>query len=196
MACCINFLAPYDRLSAIYGGTYMLSKPIEEIQYDQATGKFTGVKSEGEVVKAKFVIGDPTYFPDKIKKIGKVVRIICFLNHPIPNTGDADSLQIVIPQNQVKRKNGNFLAPAYFTYFTFFVCRYLRGCRFFCPQCLCCQLHYRDRFYHCRNRQSWTRMWAWTCSFRPDFRTVRAKPRRLCRHPCAQNSLFCLACAF
>ena len=83
----------------------MLSKPIEEIQYGP-DGKFTGVKSEGEVVKAKFVIGDPSYFPSKVKKIGKVVRIICFLNHPIPNTGDADSLQIVIPQNQVKRKNG------------------------------------------------------------------------------------------
>ena len=101
----VPLLSTLCRLSAIYGGTYMLSKPIEEIQYGP-DGKFTGVKSEGEVVKAKFVIGDPSYFPSKVKKIGKVVRIICFLNHPIPNTGDADSLQIVIPQNQVKRKNG------------------------------------------------------------------------------------------
>jgi Rab GDP dissociation inhibitor len=47
---------------------------------------------------------------DKVKATGKVVRVICFLNHPIPNTGDADSVQIVIPQNQVKRKNDIYVA--------------------------------------------------------------------------------------
>lgn len=83
----------------------MLSKPIEEVVYDES-GKFVGVKSEGELVKAKQVIGDPSYFPQKVKKTGQVVRIICILNHSIPNTGNADSIQIVIPQNQVKRKNG------------------------------------------------------------------------------------------
>lgn len=36
------------RLSAIYGGTYMLSKPVEEIVYEN--GKVVGVKSEGEVI--------------------------------------------------------------------------------------------------------------------------------------------------
>lgn len=35
------------RLSAIYGGTYMLNKPIEEIVVEN--GKVVGVKSEGEV---------------------------------------------------------------------------------------------------------------------------------------------------
>ncbi len=35
------------RLSAIYGGTYMLDKPIEEIIYEG--GKVVGVKSQGEV---------------------------------------------------------------------------------------------------------------------------------------------------
>lgn len=35
------------RLSAIYGGTYMLNKPIEEIIIEN--GKVVGVKSEGEV---------------------------------------------------------------------------------------------------------------------------------------------------
>lgn len=34
-------------LSAIYGGTYMLNKPIEEIVVEN--GKVVGVKSEGEV---------------------------------------------------------------------------------------------------------------------------------------------------
>lgn len=35
------------RLSAIYGGTYMLNKPIEEIIMED--GKVVGVKSDGEV---------------------------------------------------------------------------------------------------------------------------------------------------
>lgn len=40
-------LSPSCRLSAIYGGTYMLNKPIEEIVMED--GKVVGVKSEGEV---------------------------------------------------------------------------------------------------------------------------------------------------
>ncbi|KAJ3023427.1 UNVERIFIED_CONTAM: Rab GDP dissociation inhibitor alpha [Siphonaria sp. JEL0065] len=100
------FLNFAHSLSAIYGGTYMLEKKIEEIVYEN--GKVVGVKSDGEVAKAKLVIGDPSYFPDKVKKVGQVVRVICFLNHPIPNTSDSDSVQIVIPQNQVKRQHGLF----------------------------------------------------------------------------------------
>jgi Rab GDP dissociation inhibitor len=110
----------FARLSAIYGGTYMLDKPIDEIVTD-ADGKFVGVKSGEETVKAKQVIGDPSYFggnkDDKSGKVrvleeGKVVRAICILKHPIPGTDDADSVQIIIPQNQVKRRNGGaFLCP-------------------------------------------------------------------------------------
>ncbi|KAI8905575.1 GDP dissociation inhibitor [Gorgonomyces haynaldii] len=97
----------FARLSAIYGGTYMLNKPIEEVIMEN--GKFVGVKSEGEIVKGKAVIGDPSYFADKVKKVGKVVRIICFLNHPVPNTNNSDSVQLVIPQNQVKRQHDIYI---------------------------------------------------------------------------------------
>jgi len=109
----------FARLSAIYGGTYMLAKPISEIVTDE-NGKFVGVTSEGETVKAKMVIGDPSYFgagkPEgeggKIRVIEerKVVRAICILKHPIPGTEDADSAQIIIPQNQVGRKNDIYIA--------------------------------------------------------------------------------------
>lgn len=103
----------FARLSAIYGGTYMLDKPIDAIVTDDA-GKFVGVTSGGETVKAKQVIGDPSYFgagkadSGKVRVIeeGKVVRAICFLKHPIPGTEDSDSCQIIIPQNQVNRRNG------------------------------------------------------------------------------------------
>merc|ERR1712184_144704 len=46
----------FARLSAIYGGTYMLHKPIEKVE---AQGDLIHVTSEGETVKAKQVIGDP-----------------------------------------------------------------------------------------------------------------------------------------
>lgn len=93
----------FARLSAIYGGTYMLDKPLEELVYEG--GKVVGVKSQGEVAKCKCVIGDPTYFPDKVQNVGQVVRAICITTHPIPNTKDAQSCQIIIPQNQVGRNS-------------------------------------------------------------------------------------------
>jgi len=92
----------FARLSAIYGGTYMLNKPVEQIVYEG--GVVTGVKSEGEVAKCKFVVGDPSYFPEKVKKVGQVASAICILSHPIPNTNDAESAQIIVPQKEAKRK--------------------------------------------------------------------------------------------
>ncbi|ETW86943.1 hypothetical protein HETIRDRAFT_377642 [Heterobasidion irregulare TC 32-1] len=107
----------FARLSAIYGGTYMLDKHIDEIVTD-ADGKFVGVRSGTETVKAKQVIGDPSYFGagsldgGKVRVVEerKVIRAICLLNHPIPGTDDSDSVQIIIPQNQVGRKNDIYIA--------------------------------------------------------------------------------------
>lgn len=100
----------FARMSAVHGGTYMLNKPVDEVVYGD-DGKVIGVKSEGEVAKAPIVIGDPTYFPEKVRKTGqKVIRAICILDHPVPNTGDLDSLQLIIPQNQLKRKNDIYIA--------------------------------------------------------------------------------------
>jgi len=93
----------FARLSAIYGGTYMLNKPVQEIIYG-SDGKVTGVKSEGEIAKSKIVIGDPSYFPDKVKKVGQVASCICILSQPIPGTNNAESAQIIIPQKELKRK--------------------------------------------------------------------------------------------
>jgi Rab GDP dissociation inhibitor len=98
----------FARLSAIYGGTYMLAKPVDEIVFDG--GKVVGVKSGGEIAKCKQVYCDPSYVPDKAKKIGKVVRAICLLNHPIANTNDAQSCQIIIPQKQVGRRSDIYIS--------------------------------------------------------------------------------------
>lgn len=97
----------FARLSAIYGGTYMLNKPVEDVVYEN--GVVVGVKSEGEVAKCKYVVADPSYFPDKVKKTGSVIRAISILDHPIPNTNNNESCQIIIPQNQVGRKSDIYI---------------------------------------------------------------------------------------
>ncbi|XP_043267752.1 rab GDP dissociation inhibitor alpha [Venturia canescens] len=98
----------FARLSAIYGGTYMLDKPIDEIVMEN--GKVVGVRSGEEVAKCKQVFCDPTYVPDRVKKVGQVIRCICLLNHPIAGTEDALSTQIIIPQKQVNRKSDIYVS--------------------------------------------------------------------------------------
>ncbi|GAA5812129.1 Rab GDP dissociation inhibitor alpha [Mucor flavus] len=98
----------FARLSAIYGGTYMLDKAADEILYEN--GVAVGIRSGSETAKAKQIICDPSYAKEKVKTTGKVVRAICFLKHPIPNTTEADSVQIVIPQNELNRQHDVYVA--------------------------------------------------------------------------------------
>ncbi|ODQ82740.1 hypothetical protein BABINDRAFT_5662 [Babjeviella inositovora NRRL Y-12698] len=103
----------FARLSAIYGGTYMLDTPIDEILYEGEgeDKKFAGVVTKEGTARAPIVIADPTYFPDRVSKTGeRVIRAMCILDHPIANTAESDSLQIIIPQNQVGRKNDIYIA--------------------------------------------------------------------------------------
>jgi Rab GDP dissociation inhibitor len=84
---------------------YLWGFPVEfQVEFDEM-GKVTGVTSEGETVKAPKVVCDPSYLPNKVRKVGKVVRAICFMSHPIPNTGDSDSVQIILPQKQLGRRS-------------------------------------------------------------------------------------------
>ena len=87
----------------------MLDKKVDEIVYEN--GVAAGVRSGDEVAKAKIIVGDPSYFPEKVRRIGKVIRAICLLQHPIPNTDNADSVQLIIPQNQVARRHGKQTTP-------------------------------------------------------------------------------------
>lgn len=59
-----------------------------------------------QVARCKQLICDPSYVPDRVRKAGQVIRVICILSHPIKNTNDANSCQIIIPQNQVNRNSG------------------------------------------------------------------------------------------
>ncbi|BFZ53753.1 Rab GDP dissociation inhibitor alpha [Savitreella phatthalungensis] len=105
----------FARLSAIYGGTYMLDKSIDEVVYG-TDGKVIGVRSGEETAKAPCVIGDPSYFRDKVRKTGRVVRVTCILSHPIANTDNSDSVQIIIPQNQIGRKHDIYIAMVSFAH--------------------------------------------------------------------------------
>ncbi|CAL8090903.1 unnamed protein product [Orchesella dallaii] len=104
----------FARLSAIYGGTYMLDKPVDELVMEE--GKVVGVKSGEEIAKCKQVYCDPSYVTDRVKKVGQVIRAICLLDHPIPNTKDALSTQIIIPQKQVGRKSDIYVSLVSYTH--------------------------------------------------------------------------------
>lgn len=108
----------FARLSAIYGGTYMLNTNVDEVLYEN--GKVSGIRATmkerddtGEgmkfTTKTKKIIADPSYFPDKVKITGYVLRAICILDHPIDKTDGSDSVQIIIPQSQVGRKHGKYI---------------------------------------------------------------------------------------
>lgn len=60
----------FARLSAVYGGTYMLSKPDAKVAYEN--GVAVGVTAEGETARARLIVGDPSYFPDKVQKASRV----------------------------------------------------------------------------------------------------------------------------
>ncbi|OBT66289.1 hypothetical protein VE03_04396 [Pseudogymnoascus sp. 23342-1-I1] len=109
----------FARLSAIYGGTYMLNTNLDEVTYDgnkavgiKATMKERGDEGDGMTfsTKAKKILGDPSYFPGKVQVVGHVLKAICILNHPIQGTDNSDSCQLIIPQSQVGRKNDIYIA--------------------------------------------------------------------------------------
>ncbi len=93
----------FSRLCAIKGGVFMLNHSPDELLFDD-DGTIKGVVSEGAAASCDFIVGDPSYFPDDmLRETGKVVRSICFINHPIKGTGDSKSAQVIIPAKQVER---------------------------------------------------------------------------------------------
>lgn len=99
----------FSRISAVNGGTFMLNTDINEVLFEN--GKVVGVKGPEGVAKCNTLICDPTYankcgLKDRIKFVEKIIRIICILDHPIPGTENLPSVQIILPQRQLGRKNG------------------------------------------------------------------------------------------
>lgn len=102
----------FSRLAAINRGTYMLHKPVDGFEYD-AEGKVCGVRSGDEVAKCKMVICDPSYaVAGKSQPTRNIIRSICILGAPIPETKNKDgqpalSCQIIMPQKQCKPPRRN-----------------------------------------------------------------------------------------
>lgn len=67
------------------------------------SGKVVGIRNGEHTAKAPLVICDPSYTMGAdgsspyVKPVGKVIRAICLLNHTIPHTHDAQSIQIILP---------------------------------------------------------------------------------------------------
>eukprot|EP00743_Colponemidia_sp_Colp-15_P012705 GILK01014540.1.p1 GENE.GILK01014540.1~~GILK01014540.1.p1 ORF type:complete len:348 (-),score=45.39 GILK01014540.1:130-1173(-) len=98
----------FSRLCAVYGGTYMLQTPVDKVNFG-ADGQFESIESKGQTCKAKFVVGDPSYFPNRVKKVGRVIRCIAILDHPIAHINNSNSCQIIIPQKELKRQNDIYI---------------------------------------------------------------------------------------
>jgi Rab GDP dissociation inhibitor len=95
----------------------MLNQDLDKINIDDGkvksvTATFEGKETETDV---KYVIASPSYINntgmgDKLKKNGQIIRAICIMDHPIPNIKDKmNSVQIIIPQKQTKRKNDIYI---------------------------------------------------------------------------------------
>lgn len=102
----------FARLSAIYGGTYMLDTPMKGAKFS-AEGKINAIVTEEGMAKCKAVIASPNYFPENVKQTKRGVRAICLLNHSIPGTNNSDSCQLIIPQRQLKRSSGKCCAVTF-----------------------------------------------------------------------------------
>ncbi|KAF2877517.1 GDP dissociation inhibitor [Massariosphaeria phaeospora] len=109
----------FARLSAIYGGTYMLNTDVDEFLYDgdKVSGIKATMKEKGDdgpgmkfETKTKKIIADPSYFSGKARVTGHLLKAICILNHPVANTDNSDSFQLIIPQSQVGRKHDIYIA--------------------------------------------------------------------------------------
>lgn len=76
----------------------MLDKPIDEIIMED--GKVTGVKSGEEVARCKQVYCDPSYVPDKVKKV--IFKICIFfqqniLNNKFDNKFQLNMATLIVP---------------------------------------------------------------------------------------------------
>jgi Rab GDP dissociation inhibitor len=70
----------FSRLSSVFGGTFLLDRPVDEVLYDEGGGA-CGVRCADQKAYARCVIGDPSYFPAKVKTAQHVVRVIALMKY-------------------------------------------------------------------------------------------------------------------
>jgi len=105
-----NFPMTASRICAIAGGVFMLSKDVDKIEFD-SKGLVNAIVSDGETYKTHMIVCGPSYVlktgnENKVKVIGQIIRCICIMDHPIPNTGNVSSVTIILSSRQTTRKSG------------------------------------------------------------------------------------------
>jgi len=64
-------------------GTPVFGPEDLKVEYD-ADGVCQGLKVKDAIAATKVVVGDPSYFPEKTRREGKVIRAIALLPSPLP----------------------------------------------------------------------------------------------------------------
>ncbi|KAL9380684.1 hypothetical protein Peur_026341 [Populus x canadensis] len=85
-------LACFQRGSPYIYPLYGLAE-LPQVEFDE-NGKAINVTSKRETVRCKKAICDPSYLPNKVKKVGKAAHAICIMSHPIPDTSDSHSMKL------------------------------------------------------------------------------------------------------
>ena len=101
----------YERQFYLSDFQYEKNCDVEDILYDE-DNKFKGIKtSKGKYIYGSILISEPSYMTkfNKVEEKNRVIRRICLMNHPIPDIGECDSCQIIIPQTQTGKKNDIFI---------------------------------------------------------------------------------------
>lgn len=99
----------FSRKAAVGGGTFMLNQDITKMEIG-ADGNVSSVFDGEKKAETPLVIASPYYLinsglKDKVREVGKAIRCICIMDHPVPHTKKSNSLQIIIPQRQTGRKS-------------------------------------------------------------------------------------------
>ncbi|XP_027699070.1 LOW QUALITY PROTEIN: rab GDP dissociation inhibitor beta-like [Vombatus ursinus] len=98
----------FGRLTSSQGGVFLMSQPVEEVLIRD--GQVVGIRSKDRIARcSKQLICDPSYAPDRVCKVGQVIRAICILGHPIRNTNGANSGLIIIPSTQTNRRSDIYI---------------------------------------------------------------------------------------
>lgn len=88
----------------------MLNQAVDELLFDDS-GKVKGFRTGEDTATAPLVICDPSYAKDSmLKPSNKVIRAICIMDHPIPETNNVKSAQIIIPARQLDRNNDTYIS--------------------------------------------------------------------------------------
>lgn len=79
-------------------------------------GKIRGVRSGHKFVQCGQLYCDPSYVPKLVKKDGEIVRAICLIDHPVANTKQALSSQIILPKKNFNRNSDIYVSLVSYTH--------------------------------------------------------------------------------